>query len=507
MVKNFKGVVKVADVQEEFDKLLTTINTKIDEYNAALNVGEDVDYNVGGPDLAPYGYTLSVGGLKTALNALDGCILGANVLRISNGNYVVSEGLYIKNQNAIRLPSKVVSGEGKYIFYDTENQRYSISNNTGGSGGLTTGNVYAYIEDVTGQAESYALLSSNTINNQHNANIRLCGGTFTPENLPWTRTTNVITLEWKNLLLWADYASETAGSMRYGEIPIVNLRYPSRDNSKDLTQTVSLSFDGAQDMGGGDAWGWIMLNANSVGESVTWNIVNFWPKDTINLKIEFDLAQGVARYYTQCINSYTGYTPIDEDYVFHSGSVISLGAQQLSGQVYLELKNYYESSGGSEYDLRMPINLGDITLNADGSTIFARDESIPVGFQLAKVNTNRLSRLCNTPEAVNESIPNYKVRIESKANDWALYAAYMNPDTSQKGVFYSGSAGRNCRINLFDTQVAYHQFHGDRNDSYWEPFNFMFIPKGIGNPYNSLAGETIFANQKFWNYNVERPGR
>ena len=46
MVRNFKGVVKVADVQEEFDALLNKINTAIDLYNSSLNI-EDIDFDEG----------------------------------------------------------------------------------------------------------------------------------------------------------------------------------------------------------------------------------------------------------------------------------------------------------------------------------------------------------------------------------------------------------------------------------------------------------------------------
>ena len=96
--------------------------------------------------------------------------------------------------------------------------------------------------------------------------------------------------------------------------------------------------------------------------------------------------------------------------------------------------------------------------------------------------------------------------IESK-NSGYTYNGNQYLSNSEKGQFYSGSAGRNCAIKLFDTQVAYHHWGNDRSDSYHEPLNFMFIPKGIPNPYNSLSGETVFAMQKVWNYILKRPER
>jgi len=461
MVRNFKGVVKVADVQEEFDKLLTTINAKIDEYNAALNVGEDVDYNIGGPDLAPYGYTLSVGGLKTALDALDGCILGANVLRISSGNYVVSEGLYIKDRQVTRLPSKTIQGSGDHIWYNPELDIYTFSSEGG----------------------SYISTSSN---------------------IEYDEVTGHITF---------NFTSDDEEGCIYFTVP-------EQYNISALNNYWRLGF--RDDSGNIHAWQAGQKNANcldvytSEGEAarVWWGYSNYgsYRKGRTASPGNFDVVDGTLLYHepgaTIVKNDYDSRElnwaeecPIVDKRITYIRLTYTRYSGPGAGNVYAGIANRETSSSLNLKNLRLFTSPDD----TEGINFYTRRPGS--GILISKINTNRLSRLCNTPEAVNEGIPNYKVRIESKANDWALYAAYMNPDTSQKGVFYSGSAGRNCRINLFDTQVAYHQFHGDRNDSYWEPFNFMFIPKGIGNPYNSLAGETIFANQKFWNYNVERPGR
>ena len=68
--KNFKGQVKISDVQECFDDLTNRINSLIDKYNTSSYV-TDINYNNVSPELAPVNYTLSVGGLKKILDAYD----------------------------------------------------------------------------------------------------------------------------------------------------------------------------------------------------------------------------------------------------------------------------------------------------------------------------------------------------------------------------------------------------------------------------------------------------
>ena len=58
MVKQFKGEVKISDVQAEFDTLVNRINKMVDAYNGTNQVITNIDYTKGGSNLAPSGYTL-----------------------------------------------------------------------------------------------------------------------------------------------------------------------------------------------------------------------------------------------------------------------------------------------------------------------------------------------------------------------------------------------------------------------------------------------------------------
>lgn len=107
-VKQFKGQVKIADVQAAFDQIVGRINDMIDNYNRASYVTE-IDYTKGGETLAPSGYTLTVGGLKQAMKACDGCVVGAKPFRVDNGHFKMTTGTLVTEKGIYRLPDKVLA--------------------------------------------------------------------------------------------------------------------------------------------------------------------------------------------------------------------------------------------------------------------------------------------------------------------------------------------------------------------------------------------------------------
>lgn len=130
MVFYFKGQVKIADVQRELDALVTSINELINAYNASKFV-EDMDYSNGSNSLAPSGYTLTVGGLKTILAAYVNKTLGFKVfyrgILNSNPEYIVSDGIIFTTSDTIRVPMKLIAGQGKYLYYNTTTSAYELS--------------------------------------------------------------------------------------------------------------------------------------------------------------------------------------------------------------------------------------------------------------------------------------------------------------------------------------------------------------------------------------------
>lgn len=126
MVKQFKGEVKISDVQNEFDALLNRINKMVDAYNGTNQVITNIDYTKGGSNLAPSGYTLTVGGIKQALKSLDGHVVGGKCFYNTATTVKMSDGLLFTKGGVFRLPDSILDrpSNGNSIWYDTNAQAY-----------------------------------------------------------------------------------------------------------------------------------------------------------------------------------------------------------------------------------------------------------------------------------------------------------------------------------------------------------------------------------------------
>lgn len=126
MVKQFKGEVKISDVQAEFDALVGRINKMVDAYNGTNQVITNIDYTKGGSNLAPSGYTLTVGGIKQALKSLDGHVVGGKCFYNTATTVKMSDGLLFTKGGVFRLPDSILDrpSNGNSIWYDTNKEEY-----------------------------------------------------------------------------------------------------------------------------------------------------------------------------------------------------------------------------------------------------------------------------------------------------------------------------------------------------------------------------------------------
>ncbi|MCM1324142.1 MAG: hypothetical protein NC218_08265 [Acetobacter sp.] len=124
MTYQFKGQVKVSEIQSAFDDMIARVNALREKYTEALGAA---NYNIaiGGSELGPNRYTLSVGGLKTILAAMNGQVFNSRVFKYNNRLFV-SNGLYVEDTDVISLPAGVVSGTaGKYIYFNITSKQYT----------------------------------------------------------------------------------------------------------------------------------------------------------------------------------------------------------------------------------------------------------------------------------------------------------------------------------------------------------------------------------------------
>ena len=126
MVKQFKGEVKISDVQAEFDTLVNRINKMVDAYNGTNQVITNIDYTKGGSNLAPSGYTLTVGGIKQALKSLDGHVVGGKCFYNTANTVKMSDGLLFTKGGVFRLPDSILTrpSNGNSIWFDTNKEEY-----------------------------------------------------------------------------------------------------------------------------------------------------------------------------------------------------------------------------------------------------------------------------------------------------------------------------------------------------------------------------------------------
>ena len=440
--KNFKGQVKISDVQECFDDLTNRINSLIDRYNESSYV-TDINYNNVSPELAPVNYTLSVGGLKKILDAYDGCVLGTKVFRVSN-NLCITDGLLIRRNGCIHLPSAIIPKQGKYLFYSPSLRQYKYPNS------------YVYqTTDWTQPSitsnESWGSISANAIW-VNNAGTPI-GWSIIPSDAPQAQPFNVtssygygalgtatgvvnrfqINIGWEfpqNLLL-------TNISFRVG--------YVAAAGTSGYTCTTSIR--------NSESGQWEQINSTHIGakdvKDINIPLANQTSFNAIKINIVFDLDRSAT----------------------FSASVSNL---LLQGKIIKKTITGGTESGANDW------------------------------IQICKLNYNRDVSMSNTFEFTAGKIQNYSITSQSK-NVYLNTTETVN--TTNGPQFVAGTSGsargswKATAATLFGIEVTRATQPSKRDSGSYFIFNKLLLPKGIGNPY-SYGGSTIDAVDATKTFNV-----
>lgn len=160
-IKDFRGQVKVEDIQNAFNEIVNRINTMVDTYNDAAGYS-DIDYTKGSAKLASSGYTLTIGGLKSILDSYNGTLVGCKVYKLSDTSVLVSDGLYIKSDAVYRINSQVVSGNADWdlseLYYDIDNDAVMFKE---GSSGTIVDVQTAWTQPSITSNTSYGIFTAN----------------------------------------------------------------------------------------------------------------------------------------------------------------------------------------------------------------------------------------------------------------------------------------------------------------------------------------------------------
>ena len=179
MVRNFRGQVRITDVQAEFDALIAKINADIEEYNKVINENENIDFTHGSPSLSGSGYCLTVGGLKKLLAAYNGTMMGAKPFRNSAGDTLVTAGVLVQSTGCSPTTGAIVDNTGRHLYYNPTNKTFTISDDgdTGGGGGgqllsgipaqdSNTGIYYTASTNEGNSTDAYKIIDTPDIQNR-----------------------------------------------------------------------------------------------------------------------------------------------------------------------------------------------------------------------------------------------------------------------------------------------------------------------------------------------------
>ena len=448
--KDFKGQVKISDVQKAFDNLVNRINDSIDAYNESSYV-TDINYNNASEELAPLNYTLSVGGLKKILETYDGYAVGCKVFKIKN-NLNITSGLLIRRNGCVQLPSTVIPAQGKYLFYSPSLKQYKCP--------------VSYIY----QTSDWTMPSINSNESWGEIDVQ-----------------TIVSLSTGNY----DWNKGLTGEGRdkaYRACTSDGFHWASANTIQDLGQS-PYRFD----------WTWRFK------QPITLKNISFNGRFSCN-NTGYDLRvkgynNGVATELYQLDIPNTGGVASDKQ----------INIDLLTNKEnYERIEISFTTTGGRDFaitgyisDLRVT---GEILTKvpAEGS------EGATDWIQICKLNYNRDVALSNTYEFDAGNVQNYKITCGSNGTG---FQSSDGLDTSSAPKFVSGCEGgsyggkgrKECHAILLGQDVAYSIHPRKSSAGSYYTYPKLLVPKGVANPYTYTANTSWPGNsQKVYKVNIDR---
>lgn len=435
MVKNFSGQVKISDVKNEFDNLVTRINAMVDAYNESGTI-KDHDYSVAGDTLAPSGYTLTIGGLKQVLENYDGLIFGCKPFKVSSSSVKVTDGILFTQDGCYKINGQTLSGQGDTIYYDPVKNQLTY-------GSTVTTKWVTWTQPTITSNTSWGQMSGST--NSSNAYLAV--------NTPSSSISKGFG--------WGKTFGNTSGGA-YRGTPTITFTWKFKQKlklSKVAFYTYWLNFAGAKRLNvyvtdlNGTSLGTITKGTSpDDGATYPWTCtVNNKIVDGIKIKLSI----------TTYNNLFSG--------------ILALGTLRLTGQYAKQV-----TTTGDTEDL----------------------------YKVCDLNWNRGSNAIeDIPQIQSEDFSSkYKITTVSREFSDAQFESLQNNpqslNTSSSGKFvwgnekiaYRGDA--QAEALLLNKRVAYnHEVNGNSSTTYWTAPSFLYVPKGIDNPYsyNNGSAQVVFS--------------
>lgn len=541
MVKKFRGQVKISDVQEAFDKIINRINSMVESYNNSDWV-KDIDYTVGGDTLAPAGYSLTVGGLKQLMTAMDGLVVGAKPIRINSNTVKMTDGVLITKDGFHRLPQKSISPiSGKTIYYNTVSKKYQwtgagsnlvkvpisyslekdihFAGNSSRKGKSFKGYKLGY-ETYTTPAENLGF-GMRVNGSDNNINVELYKASSLKDNNTSlilnpkyyfgiggiVEDSSIITIPyedgvWNKGILLGKFDSVTS---EY--VPAFMLRFGTIDYSSGFKLIVNgnsntLFYDSSNKYVRCE-----MSYIDSISKKIsTYDISTIdklqftFGKDPITqnpcvnlnlLKEDGSVMLTMSCQIPQSVNNY------GINYIVFSTGKLAVFTQEgntpsqdpLDSRDCVDAESYTLLTNGEVYKMSETNSMTDYT--------YELVQSKDAAYRICDINMKRDSVFCSDlahaqVEGINGT---FKITSQTKWKKPVAEKPTDAPggekvDTSNAPKFVAGleefqlEGQGTAYLKLLNTVVAWNRQPGHRNLNAWTPINKLFVPKGVDNPWS-----------------------
>lgn len=554
VIKLFKGQVKIADVKDAFDEIIEKVNGMIDGYNHSSYIN-DINYSIGGPELAPSGYTLTVGGMKQLMNSCDGTVIGAKPFRVSSNELKMTTGLLITKHGIYRLPDSVLAiptdKQYRTLYYNISTGKYQWTK----QGTIST----VVTEDRLVGSRLYYGLS----NDPKAMLLRKEVYDHNEKGLITVRVDN-----WPidgNAQEHIDFHKYVAGEntrklVKNGKLKLPIEMYAHVSGNLTGNDTLILKL---KDSGAG------YRNGATLG---TYN------PDTGIFEPKLDITFSIREWYYWSVNiqgcqkfgihenrPYYRFSPI--------GSCVG-GKEENPKFVHIKFKrnelglrvaevSFIDGEGTtlSTRNIQMPLDIDSYNINTliprtwhmdetinttDGDPVEYRNlravwykddcmirrndgteiglstesqtisinkveviESDTAAYKICDINPNAETKLISNIKGVQNEKVNGTFKITSQSRWVKPVCAADNgtfrgetPDTSKQPLFIWGQEavghkhGKRwtCNLFLFGKKVQWNTYAGHRKLDWWSPLNMLFVPRGVPNPYTYDSHSSDFTH-------------
>lgn len=555
VIKLFKGQVKIADVKDAFDEIIEKVNGMIDGYNHSSYIN-DINYSIGGPELAPSGYTLTVGGMKQLMNSCDGTVIGAKPFRVSSNKLKMTTGLLITKHGIYRLPDSVLAiptdKQYRTLYYNTSTGEYQLT----GQGTIST----VVTEDRLVGSRLYYGLSNDP-------KAMMLRKEVYDHN---EKGSNTVKLDDQtidgNVQEHIDFRKYVAGentteSVKNGKLklPIEMYAHVSGNLTGNDTLILKLKDSGAS-----------YRNGATLG---TYN------PDTGIFEPKLDITFSIREWYYWNVNMQGcqkfGVHKNGSPYYLFSpiGSCVG-GKEENPKFVHIKFKrnelglrvaevSFIDGEGTtlSTRDIQMPLDIDSYNINTliprtwhmdetinttDGDPVEDRNlravwykddcmirrndgteiglstesqtisinkveviESDTAAYKICDINPNTETKLISNIKGVQNEEVNGTFKITSQSR-WVKPVCTSDngtfrgetPDTSKQPLFiwgqeaigHKGGKRLTCNLFLFGKKVQWNTYAGHRKLDWWSPLNMLFVPRGVPNPYTYDSPSSDFTH-------------